>query len=288
LNERMPINAERAKNTAVTLAPSRLLRRKCACGGTPGPDGECEQCRTKRLDRQRDLANQTILSDVPPVVPETLHSLGQPSDGDTRAFMGPRFGHDFSRVRVYMPDRDQSQQPPSDRLGPGAMGTDRPILRLFSGKSDCSPTWFGDTSPELDPSGENFTGRLIVTYNDAALKDPCVRECVEVHENVHVEHLTPIVKRIHECDVAAGGDWDKKGKCNEMATRELVAVRARSECEAYRKSFTCLTLKVLDAKNPCSKPPHREEVQKHRGYEGCEMKRQCGEAGTPDLGVPNV
>lgn len=240
------------------------------------------------MDRQRDMANQTILSDVRPAVPEMLHSPGQPPDADTREFMEPRFGHDFGRVRVYMPGEDQSQQPPSDRLGPRAMRPDRPILRLFSGKSDCSPTWFGDTSPELDPSGESFTGRLIVTYNDAALKDPCVRECVELHESVHVEHLTPIVKRIHECDVAAGGDWDKKGKCNEMATRELAAVRARSECEAYRKSFTCLTLKILDAKNPCSKPPHREEVQKHRGYEGCEMRRQCGEAGTSELGIPNV
>jgi hypothetical protein len=282
----MPIHAKPAKNTAVTPpAPSRLLRRKCACGGTPGPDGECEQCRRKRLDRQRDMADQTILSDVPPVVPE---SPGQPPRADTREFMEPRLGHDFGRVRIYMPGESRSQQPPSDRLGRGVRRSDRPILRLLSGKSDCSPTWFGDTSPELDPSGESFTGRLKVTYNDAALKDPCVRECVELHESVHVEHLTPIVKRIHECDVAAGSDWDKKGKCNEMATRELAAVRARSECEAYRKSFTCLTLKILDAKNPCSKPPHREEVQKHRGYEACEMRRQCGEAGTPELGVPNV
>ncbi|HET7272106.1 MAG TPA: hypothetical protein VFI90_13595 [Rubrobacter sp.] len=187
--------------------------------------------------------------------------------------VGPHSGHDFGRVRVHKPGDDRLQ---------------KPIPHLFSGKSDCSPTWFGDTSPEVDPSGGSFTGRLVVTYNDAALKDPCVRECVEVHESVHVEHLTPIVKRIHDCDVAAGSDWDKKGKCNEMATRELVAIRARSECEAYRKSFTCLTLKVLDAKSPCSKPPHREQVQKHRGYEGCEMRRYCGEAGTPELGVPNV
>jgi len=28
------------------------LQRKCACGGTPGPTGECENCRKKRLQRQ--------------------------------------------------------------------------------------------------------------------------------------------------------------------------------------------------------------------------------------------
>ncbi len=133
-----------------------------------------------------------------------------------------------------------------------------------------------------------FHRQIDVTYNDAALKDPCVRECVELHESVHVTHLTPIVKKIHDCDVAAGSDWDKKGNCNEMATRELSEIRSRSECEAYRRSFTCLTLKILDSQSPCSKPPHRDEVQKHRGYEGCEMKGHCKEAGTPEAGIPNA
>ena len=31
----------------------RRLQRKCACGGTPGPTGECEECRKKRLRLQR-------------------------------------------------------------------------------------------------------------------------------------------------------------------------------------------------------------------------------------------
>src|SRR5207244_11233244 len=32
---------------------------------------------------------------------EVLNSPGQPLDESTRAFMEPRFGHDFSRVRVH-------------------------------------------------------------------------------------------------------------------------------------------------------------------------------------------
>jgi hypothetical protein len=31
------------------MTHSNLLQRKCACGGTPGPSGECESCRKKRL-----------------------------------------------------------------------------------------------------------------------------------------------------------------------------------------------------------------------------------------------
>ena len=38
---------------------------------------------------------------APPVVNEVLRSPGKPLDTATRAFMEPRFGHDFSRVRVH-------------------------------------------------------------------------------------------------------------------------------------------------------------------------------------------
>jgi hypothetical protein len=38
---------------------------------------------------------------APPIVDEVLSSPGQPLDSATRAFMEPRFGEDFSRVRVH-------------------------------------------------------------------------------------------------------------------------------------------------------------------------------------------
>jgi hypothetical protein len=147
--------------------------------------------------------------------------------------------------------------------------------------------WYGWV-PDQPDYRDKLYAAIAAPPNAAALKDPCVRDCIEQHESVHVGHLTPIVKKIHDCDVAAGNDWDKKEKCNQMATRELGEIRARSECEAYRKSFTCLTLKVLDSTSLCSKPRHRDEVQKHRGYDVCEMRRYCADAGTPEAGIPNA
>lgn len=79
--------------------PAGLLQRKCACGGTPGVDGECAECRKKRLQRQP--AGPTDSASVPSLVHEVLRSPGQPLDAATRAFMEPRFGHDFGRVRVH-------------------------------------------------------------------------------------------------------------------------------------------------------------------------------------------
>jgi hypothetical protein len=79
------------------------LQRKCACGGTLGQAGECEECRKKRLQHKTLVPELGSRKDsfAPPIVHEVLRSPGQPLDLDTRAFMEPRFGHDFSQVRVH-------------------------------------------------------------------------------------------------------------------------------------------------------------------------------------------
>lgn len=51
---------------------------------------------------QRRVSNGSSgLSEAPDIVNEVLRSPGQPLDSATRAFFEPRFGHDFSRVRVH-------------------------------------------------------------------------------------------------------------------------------------------------------------------------------------------
>ena len=76
-----------------------LLQRKCACGGTPGVDGECAECRKTRL--QRRASNHAKPETAPPIVHETLSSPGQPLDRPMQAAMEQRLGHDFSRVSVH-------------------------------------------------------------------------------------------------------------------------------------------------------------------------------------------
>jgi hypothetical protein len=54
------------------------------------------------LDRiQRKAADEAQWQAVPPIVSEVLKSSGQPLEASARAFMEPRFGHDFSLVRVH-------------------------------------------------------------------------------------------------------------------------------------------------------------------------------------------
>ena len=100
-----PISSKLERISSLTSVQRGLLQRKCACGNhTMG--GECEECRKKRETAlQRSLSppkrESRDESTVPPIVHEALRSPGQPLDPATRAFFEPRFGYDFSHVRVH-------------------------------------------------------------------------------------------------------------------------------------------------------------------------------------------
>ena len=65
--------------------------------------GECAECSSKKrmLSLQRSAVSHQPVEGVPPIVHDVLRSPGQPLDSATRAFVEPRFGHDFSQVRVH-------------------------------------------------------------------------------------------------------------------------------------------------------------------------------------------
>lgn len=88
----------------VSRAVGGLLQRACACGGTPGPDGECAECRAKRLELQRKGGDQTPAV-APPIVHEVLASRGKPLDAPSRSFFEQRLGFDLGSVRVHTDDR---------------------------------------------------------------------------------------------------------------------------------------------------------------------------------------
>jgi len=83
-------------------AARSVLQRKCACGQHTGGEGECEGCKKKKkMPLQRHAAESAAPAIAPPIVHDVLSSTGQPLDQRTRAFMEPRFGQDFSSVRVH-------------------------------------------------------------------------------------------------------------------------------------------------------------------------------------------
>lgn len=111
MNSELQLNKQN-KTVPISQTAGTALQRKCACGNHTIAGGECDECGKKHLSPQRAPRNSSLgtrnseretgnSADVPPLVHEVLRSSGQPLDAATRAFFEPRFGHDFSRVRVH-------------------------------------------------------------------------------------------------------------------------------------------------------------------------------------------
>lgn len=101
---RMPAPQSAAAHaTSATSAGSAAgIQRACACGGT------CDDCKKKHPENDHAHVQMKAAGpantggmEAPPIVHEVLRSPGQPLDKATREFMEPRFGQDFSRVRVH-------------------------------------------------------------------------------------------------------------------------------------------------------------------------------------------
>ncbi len=98
--------AQKASMPAFKPTMAGNLERKCACGQHTIAGGECAECRQKREGTLQCAAvNTSPVSAVLPIVHEVLNGPGQPLDAGTRTFMEPRFGHDFSRVRVHTDEK---------------------------------------------------------------------------------------------------------------------------------------------------------------------------------------
>lgn len=93
--------ADHVADRVMRMTEPRKNGPSCAC------DGECPKCQAKttaqaqRLVQTKSVQTNEAREAAPSSVEETLHEPGQPLDAGIREFMEPRFGHDFSRVRVH-------------------------------------------------------------------------------------------------------------------------------------------------------------------------------------------
>jgi len=99
-NDPLEQEADRAAEQVMRMpAPgtsSASLAQKASPGSVQKTSGEALPLQPKRHSGGG--------YDAPPIVHEVLRSSGEPLDAATRAFMEPRLGHDFSKVRVHTDD----------------------------------------------------------------------------------------------------------------------------------------------------------------------------------------
>lgn len=100
-------HATTAERQGANLAPGAVLQRQCACGRPIAANGECAECRKKRMENkhsgtlQRRAVADRAPEAAPPIVHNVLRSPGRSLDPGTRSHMESSFGHDFSQVRVH-------------------------------------------------------------------------------------------------------------------------------------------------------------------------------------------
>jgi len=92
--------ADRLADTVLRSPASSPAPGRCACGGTPGPDGECAACKARRLNLSRASLGLAAAT-APPIVDHVLATPGRPLDSSTRSYFETRFGADLSAVQVH-------------------------------------------------------------------------------------------------------------------------------------------------------------------------------------------
>jgi ribosomal protein S15P/S13E len=97
--DRVADQVMRMPDPAPTIGPAPLqISRECA-------DCEKEDEDKEKLQMKPAAASQPQTGEAPGIVHNVLRSAGQPLDPASRAYFEPRFGHDFSGVRVHTDGR---------------------------------------------------------------------------------------------------------------------------------------------------------------------------------------
>jgi uncharacterized protein DUF4157 len=111
---------------AITPTQAGMLQRKCACGGSPGLTGDCEECGArKRQALQRYPANR-----AEPI--SLTRSLPTISHAETRADVPPGFGHNFAQLQARAPYGIQTKlnaSRPGDRYEEEADRVSEQVIR---------------------------------------------------------------------------------------------------------------------------------------------------------------
>jgi len=252
------------------LLNGATIKRKCACGGT------CNHCRAESAQREQDMV-QSILQ---------RKSNGQPLDPGVRTFMETRFGEDFSQVRVdksgqilnaathihapsiFRAFADGKNAAPVSKATKSSSTTGKASREECDKKCGIEGGPFGNAECALNLETGWPTNKVIKEIFDT---NPCTRPCVDVHESVHVKHITPVCKEVHNCLDKAGSDEKKQDKCLDNYEASSLAKTFGSECEAYKAEEKCLTSRKAKAECKTKEGKSRWEAQMNmvKCYKGC-------------------
>jgi hypothetical protein len=279
-----------APRSPATLPRARVLQRKCACGGTLGPTGECAECRNKRLGIQRQSTAQPAPASIPPVVHDVLDSPGRSLDADTRAYMEPRFGHDFSRVRVHTDARAAEsardinaraytvgdhiafgarQYTPRTEVGKHLLAHE--LMHVIQRQKGESPGLTVLESPDherqADAAADAIRSHRPVPTPRPLFAGPILRQKLEPDEPPRVERGFELDPNLFLIPMDAPAPRETE-KCEEFPG-------GSTDCEVDERTGipTGKVTQRIDETNPCTRPC----VEKHEAVHVRQLKTLCSE-----------
>lgn len=104
------VKAPSAPTPAFTTVPPGLLQRTCACGGSPGLDGECHACRRERLTIQRRALHQASAA-APAATSAHLRASGRPFAATAEARTDAHLGQRVGSAAVHQPSSGSRLEP---------------------------------------------------------------------------------------------------------------------------------------------------------------------------------
>jgi hypothetical protein len=240
MNMTAQVQAKSAPTPSFTPVRTNLLQRKCACGGTPGPDGECTECRKKRLARHS--RGTDLRKTMPPIIYDGDRSAERSPDESIRDFQEPSFGHDFGRLLVHT---DAWTALARVVNGSGyTLGKDRVTL-MPDGRCRLGGPCPEDPLADYQGSGLTQCDRGTGTMR-ATVTEHCAGDCVAQHEAIHVSDRGECCRRMKRCLDRAGGDPAREAACHTTFDVWYPRLSKWTECNAYTREVACLTAFIND------------------------------------------
>ncbi|NII75713.1 outer membrane protein OmpA-like peptidoglycan-associated protein [Dyella sp. SG562] len=228
-------NAKLAPAPSAAVA-SPVLRRKCACG-SHAAGGECESCK-QRVHRKERAGASAQQAAVPGIVHDVLGTPGRPLDAAARAWMEPRFGHDFSGVRVHT---DGQAAASARSVGARAYAVGQHLVFDHRQYAPHTPDGRHLLAHELahtiqDAGGGGLHPKLQLGAADDASERAADRAADAVAQGRRA-YVAPaaggvIRRQIAECYASAGkDDMQKVVRCPDMSETEVTMVDSTDKPE---------------------------------------------------------
>jgi hypothetical protein len=234
-----------ASTFSLPPVPRQTVRRKCACGGTPGPTGECAACRRKRLQRQQvALTKQQEPSLGFASKPEVATASSQAFDLSNSLAREARLAYNFGRLRLQasssMPDQDRRLhglpvQLKSDQFEVGSGQENRLIEARCPLEGGCPE----ETLVDHQGSGRTWCDTASGTMR-TTLTEHCAGDCVAQHEAVHRRDREDCCEGVKRC-LDNASDAAGRQDCIDTFNAWFPKLSDWTECNAYSREVTCLT-----------------------------------------------